>query len=278
MAKGPKRPKIGVVRIMAGALQDGAARGLVVAPMAAVAFAAPWMILFEAIRSFPRSNGVIAAALALTLSTILLLGVAMQSLLVEAGSTNLRRSRPSWRIDLLAMIGRYFGDLVISLIGLGLSAVACLVIGITAAVTLDAVAPGTSHASWWAEAAAVLAMVPAAILQAPWAVALPVSHVEGLGVVGALQRSVALTRGQRLRISIPQALYLAAWPTLGAIFIYVVMRYHLQGKTSQAGMALLFFSLGVAAAVEALGKVRLYRELAGVEGAVGASALAEVFG
>jgi hypothetical protein len=277
MAKRPGRPKIDVIRIVAGAVLDGVRRAVVITPMAAVAFASPWLVLFELIRSFPRSSEAALAGLGLTLVSIVTLGVAMQSLLAESASTDLRRIRPNWSLDLVATGRRFIGDLVVSLIGLGLSSTAAVIGGVAVGVSWTAIAPGDGSAVWWAIAAAALAMVPAAVLQSPWAVAIPVSHVEGVGLASALQRSVVLTRGQRLRISIPQAAYLAAWPGAFAAFAYGGIAFHLRGQASEVALALLFSVLGVLAAIEALGKVRLYRELAAVEGAVGASTLAEVF-
>ncbi len=138
-------------------------------------------------------------------------------------------------------------------------------------------APHKADAGLWVSGGAVLGYVPAVLLLSRWAATIAIAHIEGEGLIRAMGRSARMSVGQNVRITLVQGPYLAAWPAVLIGGFYAVQPLHLRGDGAQIAMEALFAFLGVLAALEALGKVRLYRELAAVEGVTGARNLAEMF-
>ncbi len=280
MAKQPGRlagrPAVRIGRVFAGAVVAAARRALVVLPMAAVAFAGPLLATIAVTAAYPRATN-IALDLLIMAGVTVLRAALMQALLVEAATIDLRRVKPSWEVDTAASARRFFGDLVLNLIALGLVCIAFAGGGMVVGVSRSIAASSDPNSGWWAVAGTMLGALPMAGFLSRWAVAIPLAHVEALSIVDALKRSAALTRGYRLRITLLQSLNLAAWPAALLAMAYSANTWKLKHEISVAFAALICTLLGVFWALDALGKVRLYRELATVEGAVGSANLADVF-
>jgi hypothetical protein len=101
-------------------------------------------------------------------------------------------------------------------------------------------------------------------------------------VVEALQRSVELTRGHRLKIAAVQSAYVCAWPAVFFAAFYLAQHMSQfglrQGRSSnETVMEVALGLLGVLAGLECFAKVRLYREVATLEGEVGQARVLDVF-
>ncbi len=272
-----KRPGIRIVRMVAGAIADAGRRAVIILPMVAVAFVAPWMLFYAIGQSYWRSSpSTLLIALGFVIIAQLLLGNLMQSVLVEAASMDLRRIKPNWSVDLVKGAQRFAGDL-----GLNVACILFVALGTGAGAAIAGIAcgmtPRKADFGLWASGGAVLAYVPAVLLLSRWAATISIAHIEGEDLIRAMGRSARMSVGQNVRITLVQGPYLAAWPAILIGGLYAVYRLHLRGDGSLIAQTALFALLGVLAALEALGKVRLYRELAAVEGVTGARDLAEVF-
>lgn len=273
------RSKVRILRVIGGALLDGGRWSLAILPMAAVAFAGPWMGAFAISDALHSSSDSIMIGLGTSTIT---LGGAMQSLLLEMSAARLRPVRARWSLDPWAIARRFAVDVGLNLVALLLVAVGAGLMAAIFGVACAALFRNHNDAiAWTVLAGAIAGGVVVSVLLARWAVAASAAHVERLGLAEALQRSVELTRGHRLRIAAVQAAYLCLWPALIFSTIYLGQKLPsaLRGRDWQNGLVeLLFVLLGVLAALEALGKMRLFRELATVEGDVGHERLIEVFG
>ena len=99
-----KRPRIRIVHMIAGAIADAGRRAVIILPMVAVAFVAPWMLLIAITQTYRHlwpSTFASLIAMSLMFVALLLMGSLMQSLLVEAASMDLRRIKPNWSLDLV---------------------------------------------------------------------------------------------------------------------------------------------------------------------------------
>ncbi|MGA0602129.1 hypothetical protein ACO2Q3_15590 [Caulobacter sp. KR2-114] len=273
------RPKARMVRVLSAAAMDTARRGLAVVPMAAGAFAGPWAVMFEIDESV---RGVALESNLLMLAAMIGLGGAMQSLLLALGAADLGPVRARWRADAWTIARRLGVDLGLNLTALVLVCLAAVLLGVAAGVAVSMLAPTGDAGSWAALVGAIAGGVLAAFLLARWALATAAAHVEDLGVVEALQRSAELTRGHRLKIAAVQALYLCAWPGLFFAAFYLSEHAAALGVRSaqrfdQASLEAAFTLLGVLAGYESFAKVRLYREVATMEGEVGQARVLEVF-
>ncbi len=265
--------------MVAGAIADAGRRAVIILPMVAVAFVAPWMLLIAITQTYRHlwsSTFAALTAMGLMFVALLSLGTLMQSVLVEAASMDLRKIKPNWSLDLVKSAQRFASDLGLNVAGilfvaLGTGVVAAIV-GFTCQMT-----PHKADAGLWASGGTVLGYVTSVLLLSRWAATIPIAHIEGEGLIRAMGRSARMSVGQKLRITLVQGPYLAAWLAILIGGIYALQRLHLRGEGPQIGLEALFAFLGVLAALEALGKVRLYRELAAVEGVTGARDLAEVF-
>lgn len=282
MAKRPKQPNIRIGWIVGGALSDAFRRSLAVVPMGATAMGGPWLLVFAITRGQRDVN--VPAVLATVTVMILALGTALQTWLVAWTSVDLKPTRPNWNFDLASAARRFAGNLVLNLISLTLALagtvlfggillfLSAVVVGIYDAITHQRLGERDSDALGWVVAAFVLGAVVPVVLLSRWSVALPVAHIEGLGPANALRRSAAITTGHRLRISITQAGYLVIWMIGIGGFVFATAKAHLDNL-----VIVLFAFLGLFTAIEALAKVRLYRELATVNGTLEASNLADLF-
>lgn len=278
MAKGPKRPAIRIGRIVGGALVDLGRRSPIVLPMVAVAFPGPLLAAFAVNASDPGVLGVFAA-LTMIFLPMVLLGSLMQSLLIALGVADLRPAGARWRLDLGASLRAAGFDLILNLMALATVLLAATMGGVALGVGATIVLPKhPDDTPWWVLAGAVLGVVPAVALLSRWATGLVDVHVDGQGVVGALLRSADLSAGHRLRISVLQAMLLASWPAVSLGILYPMTQMHLPAAQGRTTVAVVLGILGLLAALDALIKMRLYRELATVEGLVGSANLAEVFG
>ncbi len=122
----------------------------------------------------------------------------------------------------------------------------------------------------------LLLVVPGAMLQCAWLVAIPANMAEGTGVLGAFGRSRALTAGHR-------------WPLFGLLLLYAVATIGLGlvaivgTSLSLAGGGFWIFKILVAASsavislVGSAGAVACYLELRQIEGGALSSDLVESF-
>ncbi|MBS0410686.1 MAG: hypothetical protein JSR86_12285 [Proteobacteria bacterium] len=255
--------------------------------MAAVAMDGPWVLILAVTHGERNLN--VPALLSALAATIFVLAVLMQTLLVAWVSADLKPARPNWTFNLASAARRFGADLVLNLMSLALTAAGMAVfggilafisaagVGIFDAITHRSFNTSDAEAFGGVAAAFAIGALVSVVLLSRWSVALPVVHLEGLGPADALRRSATITTGQRWRISIIQAVHLAIWLAGVIGFVYAVAELRLNETELDGIVIALFAILGLSTALEALAKVRLYRELATVEGAVGASTLADVF-
>lgn len=276
MAKKPKRPTIRLGHIAGGALIDLGRRSPAILPVAAVAFAGPFVAAFAIAETF-RSAFTPLWALLIIVCPMIVLGTAMQSLVIEISAADLRPIKANWRPDLALGARTFAVDLILNLGALAVvfvtSSIGALVLGVSRSMARR----GSPDIPWWAVVGGLLAALPTAYFLSRWAVASVSVHVDGQGVFGALGRSAELSTGQRRKISVFQTLYLWAWPGAVFAFLYPARALHLNNDATRAVFETLSTFLGLLAALDALAKVRLYRELVTTQGEMGSANLADVF-
>ncbi len=272
------RPRARIIRVLSAASADTVRWSLAVVPLAAVAFAGPWFAMF-ALEKVYRNFG---QTLLLLIGGLVLLGSGMQSALLELGAAALKPGASRWRADLWPITRRFAIDLGLNLIALALVCAPAGLFAVAGGVLTSIVSPKGDAAIWVAAGGGVFGGVLATFLMARWTLAPAAAHIESLGLVEALQRSTVLTHGHRLGFAAIQAVYLCAWP--GLFFAAFYLSHHAtelgarRGESfDEATLEIAFGLLGLLASLECFAKIRLYRELATLDGEVGQSRVLEVF-